>query len=89
MGTTLTKGTLFPPVLVDEMINLVRGKSSLAKFCGATPIPFNGETIFTFNFDNEISIVAENAAKSNGGGTIGSKAVSPIKVEHGMRVTDE
>lgn len=89
MGTTLTKGTLFPPVLVDEMINLVRGKSSLAKFCGATPIPFNGETIFTFNFDNEISIVAENAAKSNGGGTIGSKAVSPIKVEYGMRVSDE
>lgn len=89
MGTTLTKGTLFPPVLVDEMINLVRGKSSLAKFCGATPIPFNGETIFTFNFDNEISIVAENAAKSNGGGTIGSKNVSPIKVEYGMRASDE
>lgn len=89
MGTTLTKGTLFPPVLVDEMINLVRGKSSLARLCGASPIPFNGETIFTFNFDNEVDIVAENGAKSNGGGTIGTKSVSPIKIEYGMRVSDE
>ena len=89
MGTTLSKGSLFPPVLVDEMINLVRGKSSLARLSGASPIPFNGETIFTFSFDNEVSIVAENAAKSNGGGTIGSKNVNPIKVEYGMRVSDE
>lgn len=89
MGTTLTKGTLFPPVLVDEMINLVRGKSSLARLCGASPIPFNGETIFTFSFDNEVDIVAENGAKSNGGGTIGTKSVSPIKIEYGMRVSDE
>lgn len=89
MGTTLTKGTLFPPVLVDEMINLVRGKSSLARLCGASPIPFNGETIFTFSLDNEVDIVAENGAKSNGGGTIGTKSVSPIKIEYGMRVSDE
>ena len=89
MGTTLTKGTLFPPVLVDEMINLVRGKSSLARLSGASPIPFNGETIFTFSFDNEVDIVAENGAKSNGGGTIGTKAVNPIKIEYGMRVSDE
>lgn len=89
MGTVLSKGSYFPPQLTNEMINLVRGKSSLARLSGAAPIPFNGETVFTFNFDNEIDIVAENGAKSNGGGTIAQVSMSPIKVEYGMRVSDE
>lgn len=89
MGTTLSKGSYFPPQLTNEMINLVRGKSTLARLSGARPIPFNGETIFTFNFDSEVDIVAENGAKSNGGGTIGQVSMAPIKIEYGMRVSDE
>lgn len=89
MGATLSKGSLFPAQLTNEMINLVRGKSSLARLSGAQPVPFNGETIFTFNFDNEVDIVAENGAKSNGGGTVGQVSMAPIKIEYGMRVSDE
>lgn len=89
MASTLSKGTLFPEVLTNEMINLVRGKSSLARLSGARPIPFAGETMFTFNLDSEVDIVAENGAKSNGGGTIATKSIQPIKIEYGMRVSDE
>ena len=89
MGTVLTKGSLFPEVLVNEMINLVRGKSSIARLSQARPVPFNGEKVFTFNFDSEIDVVAENGQKTNGGGTVASISMQPIKVEYGMRVSDE
>lgn len=89
MANILSKGSLFPPELTNELINLVRGKSSLARLSGASPIPFNGETVFTFNFDSEIDLVAENGAKSNGGATIAPVTMQPVKVEYGMRVSDE
>ena len=89
MANVLSKGSLFPAELTNEMINLVAGKSSLARLSGARPIPFNGETIFTFNFDNEVDIVAENGAKSNGGATLAQVSMAPIKIEYGMRVSDE
>lgn len=89
MGNVLEKGSLFPELLTNEMINLVRGKSSLARLSGSVPVPFAGEKVFTFNLDKEIDIVAESGAKSNGGGTIGTKSIQPIKVEYGMRVSDE
>lgn len=89
MANVLSKGSLFPPVLTDEMFNMVRGKSSLARLSEASPIPFNGERVFTFALDKEIDVVAENGAKSNGGGTVTQVNISPIKVEYGMRVSDE
>ena len=89
MGNILSKGSLFPPELTNELINLVRGKSSLARLSGAKPIPFNGETVFTFNFDSEVDLVAENGAKSNGGATISPVTMQPVKVEYGMRISDE
>ena len=89
MGSTLSKGSLFPATLVTEMVNLVRGKSSLAKLSASEPLPFNGETIFTFNFDNEVNLVGENGAKANGGASIAAVTMTPVKVEYGMRVSDE
>ena len=89
MANVLSRGSIFPKELTGEMFNLVRGKSSLAKLSGAEPIAFDGETIFTFSLDKEIDIVAENGPKSNGGGTMGTKSIVPIKVEYGMRVSDE
>ena len=89
MSEILSKGALFPPQLTNQLFNLVKGKSSLARLSGATPIPFNGETVFTFSLDNEVDLVAENGAKSNGGGTIGTVSMQPVKVEYGMRVSDE
>lgn len=89
MANVLSKGSLFPPELTNEMFNLVRGKSSLARLSAQRPLPFNGETAWTFSMDKEIDIVAENGAKSNGGGTVGQVTINPVKVEYGMRVSDE
>lgn len=89
MGTILTKGSLFPTEATNNMINLVRGKSSLARLANSAPIPFNGQTEFTFNLDSEVDLVAENGAKSNGGATVSSITVVPYKIEYGARVSDE
>ena len=61
MANVVSKGTLFPEALTNQMFSLVRGKSSLARLSGAEPIPFNGERVFTFNFDKEADL--------GGGGT--------------------
>lgn len=89
MGDILTRGNLLPPVVTNELFSKVKGKSSLAKLSASEPIPFNGETVFTFSLDKEVDIVGENAAKSNGGGTVASIQMVPVKVEYGMRVSDE
>lgn len=89
MATTLSMGTLFPPELVKELVNTIRGKSSLARLSAAAPVSFTGNTIATFSLDNEVDLVAENGAKSNGGGTITPVSMTPVKIEYGMRVSDE
>lgn len=83
------KAALFPEHLVNELINQVRGKSTLAKLSKQMPIAFNGNQLFTFNLDNEIDIVAENGKKTHGGVSILPKKVLPIKVEYGARISDE
>lgn len=89
MGTTLQRSTLFTPELTNQLFTLVRGKSSLARLSASEPMPFNGETVFTFNFDNEVNLVGESAAKANGGGAVEAVSMTPAKVEYGMRVSDE
>lgn len=89
LETAQNGATLFPAELTNEMFNLVRGKSSLAKLSVARPIPFRGETAWTFSMDKEVDIVAESGAKSNGGATLGQKTITPVKVEYGVRVSDE
>lgn len=86
---TLSKGTLFDPVLVSELINAVKGHSSLAKLSGASPVSFVGNKEFVFSMDSELDIVAENGAKTHGGVTIEPKTIIPIKFEYGARVSDE
>lgn len=89
MDATISKGVLFTPQLTNQLINTVRGKSSLARLSASQPLPFNGETEFTFSLDSEVDLVAENGAKSNGGGTVATVTMQPVKVEYGMRVSDE
>ena len=84
-----SRGTLFPAEISGEVIDKVKGKSSLAKLSNSTPIPFNGVDIFTFDFDNEASFVGENEAKVPGGTTVGVKRVRPYKVEYSARYSDE
>lgn len=89
MANVLSKGELFPATLVSEMFNTVRGKSSLARLSGTMPVSFNGNDVFTFALDKEVDLVGENDPKSNGGGTIAPVQIRPVKVEYGMRVSDE
>ena len=88
-ANAIARGSLFPQELVPGFMNLVKGKSSIAALCGQSPIAFNGNKEFTFNMDNDIDVVAEAGAKSAGGGQVGSVTIIPIKVEYGMRVSDE
>ena len=83
------RGNLFYPVLVKDLMSKVRGKSSLAKLSGQTPIPFNGLKEFVFSMDNEIDIVAENGKKTEGGMSFNPVKIIPIKFEYGARVSDE
>lgn len=89
MGNTLQRGVLFTPEQTNKLFSLVRGKSSLAKMAASEPIPFNGETVFTFNMDSEANLVGESGAKANGGATVASVSMQPVKIEYGVRVSDE
>lgn len=89
MGDVLTRGNLFDPVLVTDLINKVKGKSSLAVLSAQRPIPFNGSKEFTFSMDSEIDIVAENGKKTHGGVTLDPVTIVPIKFEYGARISDE
>lgn len=86
---TLSKGTLFPEKLIGDLVNQVKGKSSLAKLSRQIPIAFNGNKEFTFSLDKEVDVVAENGAKSHGGVTVAPKTIVPIKIEYGARVSNE
>lgn len=87
--TTLSRGSLFEPELVTDLINKVKGKSSLAILSQQEAIPFDGQTEFVFTMDSEIDIVAENGKKSHGGISLEPVKMVPIKVEYGARVSDE
>ena len=88
-ANAIARGSLFPAELVPGFLNQVKGRSSIAALCGSDPIPFNGKEYFTFNMDNDVDIVAEAGAKSAGGGQVGSVTIVPVKIEYGMRVSDE
>lgn len=85
----LTRGTLFVPELVSDLVNKVQGRSSLARLSKQTPLAFNGNREFTFTMDNDVSVVAEAGAKVHGGVSIEPVTIVPIKVEYGARVSDE
>lgn len=86
---TLSRGTLFQPELITDLIDKVKGKSSLAVLSQQTPIAFNGQKEFTFTMDSEIDVVAENGKKSHGGMSLEPITIVPIKVEYGARFSDE
>ena len=89
MADVLSRGSLFDPALVTDLINKVKGKSSLATLSTQRPIPFNGSKEFTFTMDSEIDIVAENGKKSHGGVSLNPVTIVPIKFEYGARISDE
>ncbi len=89
MAEVLSKGKLFDPQLVTDLISKVQGKSSIATLAQNKPVAFNGQKEFTFTMDSEIDIVAENGKKGHGGISIDPVTIVPIKVEYGARISDE
>ena len=89
MADVLSRGTLFDPQLVSDLINKVKGKSSLAALSAQKPIPFNGSKEFIFSMDSEMDIVAENGKYSHGGVSLEPVTIVPIKFEYGARISDE
>ena len=89
MATKTTATTNFPAQLVSEMFNAVQGHSALAKLCASKPIPFAGETVFTFALGGEVSIVGEGANKPAGDATVAPKTIRPVKMVYQHRVSDE
>lgn len=89
MAEVVSKGTLFDPKLVKDLIDKVKGHSSLAVLSKSVPVPFNGRKEFTFTMDSEIDIVAENGKKTHGGITLDPVTIVPIKFEYGARISDE
>lgn len=81
--------TLFDQKLVTDVINKVRGKSSLAALGTQAPVPFVGSKEFVFTMDADVDIVAENGKFSHGGITMDPVIMVPIKFEYGARVSDE
>lgn len=85
----LSRGELFPEILVNDLMNKVKGNSSLAVLSKQTPISFNGNKEFVFTMDKEVDIVAEGGQKSEGGISLDTVIMVPLKIEYGARVTDE
>lgn len=89
MADVLSRGTLFSPELVTDLIDRVRGKSSIARLSGQTPLPFNGIEQFIFTMDDEVDLVAENGAKSRGAVALTPVSIVPLKIEYGARISSE
>lgn len=90
LSTKDAQGRAFlPETLVNDMVSKVGGHSSIAKLAKQVPVPFNGSREFTFSFDGDIDIVAENGEKKHGGASISPVTIIPIKFEYGMRVSNE
>ena len=81
--------TLFKPETVAEILSKVKGHSSLAKLCSATPIPFAGIEEFVFTMDGEACIVGEGGKKPAGDAGLKTVTIRPIKFIYQHRVTDE
>lgn len=89
MAEILSRGKIFDPVLVTDLISKVKGKSALAVLSAQTPIPFNGQEQFVFSMDDEVDLVAENGKKSRGSIALAPTTIVPLKVEYGARISDE
>lgn len=81
--------TLYDQHLVTDLVNKVKGFSTLAGLSPRVPVAFVGNKEYTFTMDSEVDIVAENGAKSHGGVTMTPVTIIPIKFEYGARVSDE
>lgn len=89
MEKVLKKGEMFAPETVAGLFTKVKGNSALAALSNQIPVSFNGNEIFTFSMDDEVNLLGENDPKSAGRVTIAPVKIVPVKIEYGVRVSDE
>lgn len=90
MPNTSTAAQLqFPTALATNMFNAVKGHSTLARLCAATPTPFEGVTEFVFSMDGEAEIVGEGGQKNPNSADVTSVKRVPVKFVYQHRVSDE
>ena len=87
--TKVNNEILFPPELVSEMFNAVKGHSTLARLCATKPMPFAGVKEMVFAMDGEAEIVGEGAQKSPNDASFTPVTIVPVKFVYQHRVTDE
>ena len=81
--------TSFPAELVREVFIGAKGKSSIAKLCGQTPVAFSGTDVMVFSLDGEVNLVAEGGAKAKHTNSNDVAPITPVKIEYGARVSNE
>lgn len=89
MGLITNTSVPFQPEVVADILNKVKGHSTLAKLCSSTPIPFAGMETFVFTMDGEAAIVGEGQKKPAGDADLKTVTIRPIKFIYQHRVTDE
>lgn len=82
-------GTMFPPELVRDVFDKVKGHSTLARLCAAKPMSFSGIQEFVFTMEGEASFVAESGQKPAGKAAVTPVVIRPLKVIYQARVTEE
>lgn len=90
-GSTLTTtGSItLTDALVKNLVNAVKGHSTLAKLTASAPLAFSGSDNFVFTLDGEAAIVGEGAAKPAGTADWKTVTIRPIKFVYQHRVTEE
>lgn len=81
--------SIYTQGLVTDLFQKVKGHSSLARLSKSEPLPFNGKEYMTFSMDDEVNLVGESEAKAQGSAVLGTKTIIPLKVEYGIRTSDE
>lgn len=89
MPKITSAGTFFAPELITEIFSKVKGHSTLAKLCNASPMPFAGTEQFVFSMDGEASIVGEGQPKPPGDASHTNVIIRPIKFVYQHRFSDE
>lgn len=87
--STVKMGNKFPTEVVADMFSKVRGKSAIAKLSNQIPVAFTGNSIFTFNMDGDVNIVAESGEKPANDSAIEPVKIQPVKVVFQSRFSDE
>jgi HK97 family phage major capsid protein len=89
MATLASSGLSLPNHLATGLWSKVQTGSTVAKLSGQEPMMFGTTTLMTFTGKPKGEVVAEGANKSQSQPTLGTKTVTPRKVQVTMRFNEE